>query len=63
MRGGGRIGTFVEYLVLINLTLNKRNNNNGKTASNAVLLETLISGKPQVQGGAYREVGSIENLR
>ena len=54
MRGGGRIGTFVEYLVLINLTLNKRNNNNGKTASNAVLLETLISGKPQVQGGTYR---------
>ena len=35
----GRIGTFVEYLVLINLTLNKRNNNNRKTASNAFLLE------------------------
>ena len=30
--GGGRIGTFVEYLVLINLTLNKRNNNNGKNS-------------------------------
>ena len=35
----GRIGTFVGYLVLINLTLNKRNNNNRKTASNAFLLE------------------------
>ena len=36
---GGRIGTFVEYLVLINLTLNKRNNNDRKTASSAFVLE------------------------